>query len=183
MEARRGCDEDGPADLSGELIRPGDVVATARRVPGAADAVTGSIDASAAFGQRDYMTGNWDDAGQQTRLESKRIELMRGTGRLTGERVVEVGTPAGTRRRLAASRAVLLATGTTSVVPPVEGPHEVRPWDNRAITSAKELPGRLLVLGGGAIGAEMAQGFRRLGSDEVTVIEGATARPRGAVRR
>jgi dihydrolipoamide dehydrogenase len=155
------------------LIRPGDAIAAARRVPGAAEAVTGSIDASAAFGQRDYMTNNWDDAGQQAWLESKQIELLRGTGRLIGERVVEVNSHNGTTQRLVASRAVVLATGTTSVVPPVEGLREVRPWDNRAITSAKELPRRLLVLGGGAIGAEMAQGFRRLGSDEVTVIEGA----------
>ena len=154
------------------LLRPGDVVAAARRVPGAADAVTGSIDVSAAFGQRDYMTSNWDDAGQLGWLESKGIEFVRGTGRIAGERVVAVDTGGGTTRRLTASRAVVVATGTTPVLPPAEGLREARPWDNRAITAAKELPRRLLVLGGGAIGAEMAQGFRRLGSDEVTVVEG-----------
>ena len=70
------------------LLRPGDVLAAARRVPGAAEAVTGSIDVEAAFAQRDYMTSSWDDAGQVPWLEEKKIELLRGTGRITGARTV-----------------------------------------------------------------------------------------------
>ena len=154
------------------LIRPGDVVAAARRVPGAAEAVTGPIDVAAAFAQRDYMTSNWDDAGQVTWLESKEIVLVRGTGRLVGEKQVEVDMTAGGTRRLVATTAVVLATGTGAVIPPIPGLREIVPWDNRSITAAKELPRRLLVLGGGAIGAEMAQAFRRLGCDQVTVVEG-----------
>ncbi len=159
------------------LIRPGDVLAAARRVPGAAEAVTGTLDVKAAFAQRDYMTSNWNDAGQLGWLRSEGIELVRGTGRLAGERVVEVeaadqATP-GPPRRLAARKAVVLATGTRPAIPPIEGLREVRPWDNRGVTGAKELPRRLLVLGGGAVGAEMAQGFRRLGCEQVIVIEGA----------
>jgi pyruvate/2-oxoglutarate dehydrogenase complex dihydrolipoamide dehydrogenase (E3) component len=154
------------------LIRPGDVLAAARRVPGAAEAVTGSVDADAALAQRDYMTSDWNDAGQQAWLDGKGIELVRGAGALTGERAVEVALRDGSARRLRARRAVVLATGTTPLVPPVPGLDEVRPWDNRSATAAKELPRRLLVLGGGAAGLELAQAFGRLGSEQVTMIEG-----------
>src|SRR3954453_1980325 len=77
------------------LLRPGDVIAAARRVPGAAEAITGSIDAAAAFAQRDYMTSSWDDSGQLPWLEDNGIALVRGAGRLAGERVVEVTSADG----------------------------------------------------------------------------------------
>jgi dihydrolipoamide dehydrogenase len=153
------------------LARSGDVIAAARRVPGAAAAVTGQIDVAAALARRDYMTSNWDDAGALGWLESEGIELVRGAGRLAGERVVEVETRAGDRRRLTARKAVVLATGTGAIIPPIPGLAESDPWDNRSVTAAKEIPRRLLVLGGGAVGAEMAQAMRRLGADEVTVVE------------
>ncbi len=155
------------------LLRPGDVIAAARRVPGAAEAVTGTIDVAKALAQRDYMTSNWDDAGALGWLESEKIELLRGAGRLAGERTVEVEAADGTVTRLTATVAVVLATGTSAAIPPIPGLRESQPWDNRAVTAAKEVPRRLLVLGGGAIGAEMAQAFRRLGSEEVTVVEAA----------
>jgi pyruvate/2-oxoglutarate dehydrogenase complex dihydrolipoamide dehydrogenase (E3) component len=155
------------------MIRPGDVLAAARRAPGAAEAVTGELDADAALAQRDYMTSDWDDAGQLPWLEGKGIELVRGAGRLAGERAVEVAAGDGSTRRLGARRAVVLATGTVPLVPPIPGLGEARPWDNRSATAAKEVPRRLLVLGGGAVGVELAQGFRRLGAEEVTVVEGA----------
>jgi dihydrolipoamide dehydrogenase len=131
------------------------------------------VDAAAAFAQRDYMVSSYDDAGQVPWLDGKRITLLRGTGRLNGERRVDVVCAAGSTRTLAARRAVVLATGTTSVVPPVPGLAEAAPWTNREATAAKEVPARLLVLGGGAVGLELAQAFRRLGSAEVTVVEGA----------
>ena len=155
------------------LLRPGDVVAAARRAPGAAEAVTGRLDVPAAFARRDYMTSGWHDDGQARWLESTGIALIRGTGRLIGERAVEVQAADGAVLRLRAARAVGLATGSTAVIPPIPGLAEARPWDNRAATSAKEVPRRLLVLGGGAVGAEMAQAFRRLGSEEVVVLEGS----------
>lgn len=164
------------------MLRPGDVIAAARRVPGAAEAVTGSIDAAAALERRDEITSNWNDEGQLPWLEERRIVLVRGAGRLAGERAVEVaakdgpgvrGVPETSVRRLSARRAVVVATGTSALIPPIPGLAKVKPWDNRDVTSAKDIPRRLLVLGGGAIGAEMAQAMKRLGSEEVTVIEAA----------
>ena len=155
------------------LLRPGDVLAAARRVPGAAEAVTGPVDTAAALAQRDYMTSSWDDTGALSWLASEGIQLARGTARLTGERAVEVSSADGEVVRLTAARAVVLATGTSAAIPPIPGLRESDPWDNRAATAAKDIPRRLLVLGGGAIGAEMAQAFRRLGAEEVTVVEAA----------
>jgi pyruvate/2-oxoglutarate dehydrogenase complex dihydrolipoamide dehydrogenase (E3) component len=156
---------------SKSLIRPGDVLAAARRAPGAATAVTGSVDTAATFAARDRIAGNWDDTGALPWLAERGIEIVRGAGLLAGERRVEVDSVHGTRRTLTADRAVVLATGTTAALPPIPGLAESAPWTNREITAATVVPRRLLVLGGGAIGLEMAQAFRRLGADEVTVIE------------
>ncbi|MGH8974195.1 MAG: dihydrolipoyl dehydrogenase family protein [Acidimicrobiia bacterium] len=155
------------------LLRPGDVIAAARRVPGAAEAVTGALDVAAALEWRDRITGHWNDEGQLPWLEERKIELVRGDGRLAGELAVEVTAGDGSVRRLSARRAVVVATGTGAAIPPIPGLAEVRPWDNRDVTSAKDIPRRLLVLGGGAIGAEMAQAVRRQGAEEVTVVEAA----------
>jgi dihydrolipoamide dehydrogenase len=154
------------------LLRPGDVLAAARRVPGAAGAVTGEIDVPAALAHRDTLTHGWDDSGQLPWLAEHGVTLARGHGRLAGERTVTVEHADGTTTTLRAARAVVLATGTRALIPPIEGLAEAGPWDNRDITAAKDIPPRLLVLGGGAVGAEMAQAFRRLGSAEVTLLEG-----------
>src|SRR6266540_2345833 len=104
------------------LIRPGDVLAAARRVPGAAEAVTGTIDVQAAFAQRDYMTNNWDDAGDLKWFDSKGITFVRGHGRLTGTKAVEVQLAEGSGvRRLTARKAVVVACGTTPLMPPIDG--------------------------------------------------------------
>jgi dihydrolipoamide dehydrogenase len=155
------------------LLRPGEAVAAARRVPGAAEAVSGAIDVGAALDWRDRIVAHWDDKGQLPWLEERDVTLVRGTARLAGEQAVEVEDADGRTRRLTANRAVVVATGTRAAVPPIPGLADARPWDNRSATAAKEVPRRLLVLGGGAIGVEMAQAFRRLGSEEVTVVEGA----------
>jgi dihydrolipoamide dehydrogenase len=148
------------------LLRPGDVVAAARRVPGAAQAVTGRIDVEAALARRDAATSCWDDAGALAWVDEKDITLMNGGGRLQGPRRVLVDG-----RLLRARRAVALATGTTALVPPIRGLVDAAPWNNRDATAAKDVPRRLLVLGGGAVGLEMAQAFSRLGAEEVTVVE------------
>jgi pyruvate/2-oxoglutarate dehydrogenase complex dihydrolipoamide dehydrogenase (E3) component len=153
------------------LLRPAEVLAAARRVPGAREAITGALDAEAAIARRNEIVKNWDDAGQVSWLESVDAGLVRGHGRLTGERTVEVETPDGDTVSLTASQAVVVSTGSTSFVPPIEGLGEIRFWDSRDVTSAKEVPRRLLVLGGGAVGVEMAQAWWSLGSEEVTIVE------------
>lgn len=155
------------------LIRPGDALAAARRVPGAADAVTGGLDADAVFAWRDRITGSWDDTSAVPWLTDKGIELVRGVGRIAGERTVRVTSDGGAEHTITAGRAVVLATGTSAVIPPIPGIDSVDPWDNRRATAAHHVPERLLVLGGGAVGVELAQAFRRLGSSAVTIVEGS----------
>ncbi|CAI7975554.1 NAD(P)/FAD-dependent oxidoreductase [Frankia sp. Hr75.2] len=160
------------------LLRPGEVVAAARAVPGAAGAVGGAVggvragvDAAAAFARRDEMVGGYSDEGQLPWLRERGVSVRRGAGRLVGERRVAVLAPDGGEQVLTATRAVVLATGTRATIPPVPGLAEADPWDNRSATGARAVPARLAVLGGGAVGAELAQAFRRLGSAEVTVVE------------
>src|SRR5690242_12135444 len=109
------------------LIRPGDVVAAARRVPGALEAINGEIDATAAFAQRDYMTSGWDDSGQIPWLDSKNITLLRGTGRLSGPHTVTVSAADGAETVTSADR-VVLATGTVPAMPPIPGLADVGAW-------------------------------------------------------
>src|SRR5438552_1361006 len=104
------------------LICPGDIIAAARRAPGAAEAITGPLDVEAAFAQRDYMTSDWSDRTQTPWLESEGIELVRGHGRLAGERAVEVELKDGAgTRRLTARKAVVVACGSTALMPPISG--------------------------------------------------------------
>jgi dihydrolipoamide dehydrogenase len=151
------------------LSRPGDVVAAARRVPGAAQAVTGRIDVEAALARRDAATSGWDDAGALAWVDEKHITLVRGPGRLDGPRRVIVDG-----RLLRAKRAVAVATGTHAAIPPIPGLDDARPWNNRDATAAKDIPRHLLVLGGGAAGLELAQAYSRLGAEAVTVVEAST---------
>jgi pyruvate/2-oxoglutarate dehydrogenase complex dihydrolipoamide dehydrogenase (E3) component len=152
------------------LLRPGEALAAARRVPGAAPAVTGDVDVAATLRSRDSFSSNWDDEYQVQWVESTGTTLVRGQGRLAGERTVEVTGEDGTVRTLTARRGVVVATGTSAAIPPVEGLRDIEVWDSRDVTTAKDVPARLLVLGGGVVGVEMAQAFRRLGA-EVTVVE------------
>src|SRR6266536_1956625 len=162
------------------LIRPGDVLAAARRAPGAAQAVTGHLDTAAAFAQRDYMTSNWRDDGQLSWLAGKGIDLVRGTGRLAGERAVEVEAADGTTRQLRAARAVVLATGTSPLIPPITGLREAGPWDNRTATSAKELPRRLLAREEPFAGEEVRAAFEAEGITVVTGVRMTAARRLGS---
>jgi pyruvate/2-oxoglutarate dehydrogenase complex dihydrolipoamide dehydrogenase (E3) component len=153
------------------LLRPGEALAAARRVPGAAPAVTGEVDVDATLGSRDAFSSNWDDQGQVDWVEGTGTTLLRGHARLAGERRVDVEGDEGTVTELTARRAVVLATGTSAQMPPIDGLADASPWDSRDVTAAKEIPARLLVLGGGVVGVEMAQAFRRLGAEEVTIVE------------
>jgi pyruvate/2-oxoglutarate dehydrogenase complex dihydrolipoamide dehydrogenase (E3) component len=146
------------------LLRPGQVLAEARRIPGAAQAV-GGLDVRAALERRDEVIHHLSDDEQIPWLEQRGIAIVRGRGRLTGERTVQVGD-----ETLTARRAVVIATGTEPLVPPIPGLHEARPWTNREAVTAEDVPPSLVVLGGGTVGVEMADAFASFGS-RVTVIE------------
>jgi pyruvate/2-oxoglutarate dehydrogenase complex dihydrolipoamide dehydrogenase (E3) component len=152
------------------LLRPGEALASARRVRGAREAVTGELDVSQALAFRDAVATNWDDRYQVQWLEESKVELVRGHARLHGTRQVEVETEDG-EVLLTARQAVVVATGSSAAPPNVRGLAETRLWDNRDATEVKEIPERLLVLGGGPTGCELAQAFRRLGSRRVTLVE------------
>jgi dihydrolipoamide dehydrogenase len=151
------------------LLRPGTALHGAQTVPGAEEAVTRTLDAAAVLKRRDYFTANWQDDGAVKWLDGAGIELIRGRGRLTGLRTVEVAGLDGNTYQLKARHAVVLATGSTPNRPPIKGLAEVQVWGTREATSAKEIPERLAVLGGGVAGTELAQAFARLGAD-VTLV-------------
>ncbi|MCB2171084.1 MAG: NAD(P)/FAD-dependent oxidoreductase [Deltaproteobacteria bacterium] len=151
------------------LLRPGAVISQARRVPGAAAAMSGSISLSQALQQRDRMASHWDDRRQEQWLEQHGVDLVRGRGRLDGERRVLVGG----NLILEATRAVVVATGSEPIMVPVAGADEVDLWDNRAVTSADRAPRRMLIIGGGSVGVESGQAWYRLGSEQVTIVERA----------
>ena len=154
------------------LLRGPEVLAAARRVPAAADAVTGTVDVEAALSSRDAFTSDWDDAGQVDWLEGAGIDLLRGHGRLVGERLVEVTDDAGVTRTVHARQGVVIATGTRAAMPPIDGLDRVRTWDSRGVTATEHVPDRLLVLGGGVVGCEMAQAMHRLGATVELVESG-----------
>ncbi|HEX8074557.1 MAG TPA: NAD(P)/FAD-dependent oxidoreductase [Thermoleophilaceae bacterium] len=150
------------------LLRPGEVLANAREAPGAAEVVNGSVvDAAGAFGWRDFQTSSYDDSGAVRWAEGEGIEVLRGEGRFSGPKTVSVDGDEHTAEH------VVIATGSDPVMPPIDGLSELDGlWTNREATGLKEVPRRLLVLGGGPVGVEMAQAVRRMGA-EVALVEGA----------
>ncbi|MBB4691366.1 dihydrolipoyl dehydrogenase family protein [Paractinoplanes abujensis] len=148
------------------LLRPGELLEEARHVPGVAEAVTGSLDVAAVLRRRDELINNEDDSGQVPWLLERGITLVRGWGRLTGEKQVTVGDEV-----LQARRAVVLAGGTRAALPDVEGLAAADPWTNREATTAKDIPASLVVIGAGVVGSEMAQAYVSLGA-RVTLIAG-----------
>jgi pyruvate/2-oxoglutarate dehydrogenase complex dihydrolipoamide dehydrogenase (E3) component len=149
------------------LLRPGELLAEVRRIPGVSEAVTGKLDTDAVLKRRDEIIHDLDDTGMEPWLEGRGVAIVRGRGRLDGERRVVAGD-----ETLVARRAVVVATGSDALVPPIEGLREAKPWTNREATTAKQAPERLTILGGGVVGVEMAQAWRTLGS-QVTLVEAA----------
>jgi pyruvate/2-oxoglutarate dehydrogenase complex dihydrolipoamide dehydrogenase (E3) component len=147
------------------LLRPGEALDEIRRVSGAREAATGELDVGAALARRDEVVHDYDDAGMLPWLKDQGIALHRGEARLVGERRVALGDAV-----LEAGRAVVLATGSTAALPPIAGLADAAPWTNREATGAKAAPARLLALGGGVVGVELAQAWASLGS-AVTLVE------------
>jgi pyruvate/2-oxoglutarate dehydrogenase complex dihydrolipoamide dehydrogenase (E3) component len=147
------------------LLRPRELLAEAARVPGAAEAVRGGVDAASTLRRRDEVIHELSDEGQLGWLRERGVTLLRGHARLEGERRVRVGDAL-----LEAGEAVVVAVGSGSVMPPIPGLAEAEPWTNREATTAGEVPGRLLILGGGVVGVELAQAWRSLGA-EVAIVE------------
>jgi dihydrolipoamide dehydrogenase len=148
------------------LIRPGEVLSEARRVPGAVQAASGELDVPAVLERRDEIIHGLDDSSMLPWLDERGIRLYRGWGRLDGEKQVVVG-----EETLSVRRAVILAGGTTPLLPPIDGLAEAEPWTNREATTGRELPDSLVIMGGGVVGVEMSQAYCSLGS-RVTLIEG-----------
>lgn len=147
------------------LLRPAEALQETRRIPGAAEAVTGALSPAAVLKRRDEVIHDLDDSGQLPWLSDREIELVRLPARLDGERRVRVGEEV-----LVAREAVVLAVGSGALLPPIPGLAEAHAWSNREITTTSEVPERLVVLGGGVVGVEMAQAWASLGA-QVTVVE------------
>ena len=143
------------------LLRPGELASEAGRVPGVP---TGSLDVGAVLARRDEVVHELDDSSMLPWLEEWGVAVVRGHGRLDGERRVVVGDDV-----LVARRAVVIASGSFATIPPVPGLVDAKPWTNVEATTAKRVPGRLFVLGGGVVGVEMAQAWSSLGS-RVTLV-------------
>ncbi len=146
------------------LLRPIELTNEAHRVPGVS---VGPIDAAAVLARRDEVISNLDDSGQLPWLEANNVTLVRGRGRLDGARRIRVGDEV-----LVARRAVVISTGSTPLVPPISGLVDARPWTNIEATTAKSAPERLVILGGGVVGVEMAQAWSALGSTVTLVHRG-----------
>ncbi len=147
------------------MLRPGELLAEVRRIPGVREAVTADLDVEAALKRRDEIIHGLDDSHMVPWLEKRGVTVVRGAGRIDGERRVRTG-----EETLVARRAVVVATGSSPLIPPIDGLREAKPWTNREATTAKQVPERLAILGGGVVGVEMAQAYSSLGSN-VSVIE------------
>jgi pyruvate/2-oxoglutarate dehydrogenase complex dihydrolipoamide dehydrogenase (E3) component len=154
------------------MLRPPDAVSAARRVPGAAEAVAGELDAGELFAFRDWMTSSWDDTGQADWLASENAELVRGEARVAGPHSLAVGD-----REIEFAKLVI-ATGSVPTIPPIPGLDEVVYWTNRGATETSEVPDSVVVLGAGAVGVELSQFFRRVGSRVTLVVRGDRLIPR-----
>ena len=149
------------------LLRSGEVLANAREAPGAAEVVKGSVvDAPALFKWRDFEVNDYDDSSDEKWAEDEGMDVLRGAARFTGPKTVAVGDHEYTADN------VVISTGSDPVIPPIDGLRELDGvWTNREATGLKEVPRRLLVLGGGPVGVEMGQAVRRMGA-EVALVEG-----------
>ncbi|WP_272913843.1 NAD(P)/FAD-dependent oxidoreductase [Rhodococcus sp. BS-15] len=151
------------------MLRPGHALRSASRSPGAREAITRPLDASAALSHRQHVVLHHDDSSVVESFTSAGAVFIRGRGCIEDRNRVVVTTSDG-ERRLRARHAVILATGSTAALPDIPGLADAEPWTNREATSATESPTKLIVLGSGAVGLELAQAWRSLGTSEVIVL-------------
>lgn len=154
------------------LLRPGSVVAAARRVAGAAEAVTGALSVPAVFARRDAFTSRGDDAGQVEWATSAGIAVVRGRGVISGTREVAVHLASGENQTLVAEHAVVVATGSRPRIPDVPGLDSVDYWTTPDATNASTVPESLAVWGGGVASVEIAQIYARWGSAVTIIVRG-----------
>ena len=148
------------------LLRPGEALQAAREAPGAREAVSGDLDAQQLFAWRDFQVSDYSDAGQVSWAEGEGIDVLRGAASIAGPGRVTVGEADHTTDH------IVISSGSDPVIPPIPGLQELDGvWTNREVTGLKEVPGHLLVLGGGPVGVEMAQAVHRMGAS-VTLVEG-----------
>ncbi|MCX4431277.1 MULTISPECIES: dihydrolipoyl dehydrogenase family protein [Streptomyces] len=160
------------------LLRPALLRADAMHVPGLDPGVKNPLDVEAVLAHRNRMSTDWNDEGQVEWIKSAGIDLLRGHGRLAGEREVSVETPAGDTVRLRARHAVAVCTGSRADLPPLPGIENLRPWTSREATSAQQPPRRLVIVGAGVVGVEMATAWQALGSRVTLLARGDGLLPR-----
>lgn len=160
------------------LLRPVLALADTRRVDGAREAVTGSLNAEGVFGRRNRYVTDWDDSGQADWVSGIGATLVRGHGRLDGARRVVVTTGDDERVALTARHAVVVCTGSRPALPDLPGMADAKPWTNRRATDSSEVPERLAVVGAGGVGVEMATAWRGLGSEVTLLSRGSGLLPR-----
>ncbi|MET7758231.1 NAD(P)/FAD-dependent oxidoreductase [Streptomyces sp. NPDC005389] len=160
------------------LLRPVIARSDARKVAGLRESVRGPLDAREIFAHRDEVVGDWTDDGQVDWLDSIGVRIFRGHGRLLGPRRVEVAGPEGERHVLTARHAVAVCTGSRAVLPDLPGLAGARPWTSREATSSDRVPGRLIVVGGGVVGVEMATAWHAFGSQVTMLVRGGGLLPR-----
>lgn len=154
------------------LLRPVELLDAARHMPGVRSLVADrTIDVPAVLDRRDGFTSHHDDKWQVKWAGDTGIGVIRGHGRLAGEKKIEVTAADGTIRVLTARHAVVLATGTTAAVPDLPGLRAARPWTSRDVTNVHEIPRRVAVIGGGVVACEAACWLRGLGVEELTIID------------
>jgi len=154
------------------LLRPVELAAAGRAMAGVEQALGARpLDLAAVLGRRDRFTHHHDDSGQADWARSQGLEVIRGRGRLDGERTVVVETPDAGERRLHARHAVILATGTSAAIPPIDGLADAHPWTSRDVTNLTAVPERVLVIGGGVVACEAATWLAGLGAQRVTIAE------------
>ncbi|HUZ44881.1 MAG TPA: NAD(P)/FAD-dependent oxidoreductase [Acidimicrobiales bacterium] len=155
------------------LLRPAELLGAARAMPGLKEAVGPlALDVASVLDRRDSFTSHHDDSGQVSWAQGAGIDVVRGHGRLRGEKTVEVTTADGMVRTLTARHAVVLATGTRAAVPPIPGLGEALPWTSRDVTNLHEVPEAVVVIGGGVVACESVTWLRALGCRTVTLVEG-----------